>query len=147
MFTQENTTQNLKEQTTGAHTVAESHKHTAEWDKLAVTHYCRMTGKMNLWWLEDDRQNEPMVKKNHESVCLWGREKNCLGRNLREFSGGDENILFLKGVTYTWVHLFLTVNVCAFQCMYLLPHEKEKQLKKKWRVGSSLRYWWKRNGT
>lgn len=60
-----------------------------------------------------------------------GGEKNCLGRNLREFSGGDENILFSKGVTYTWVHLFLTVNVCAFQCMDLLPHEKEKQLEKK----------------
>ena len=58
-----------------------------------------------------------------------GKGKNCLGRNRKVFSGGDGNILFLKGWKL-YGHVYLPKlygwDLCLSVCTHLTHHTRTK---------------------
>lgn len=97
-----------KEQRAETHTTDECCEHAA---CAGVT----QAGQNTLWY--DYRQNKPVVGKVR-TVFAYREGRNGLGRSMREFSGGDGNILFffffgnilfLKGVKV--IHLYLFVKI------------------------------------
>ena len=78
-----------------------------------------ISAKMNLWW-------------KTRAVVASGERKNCLGRNRKEFSEGDGNILFLKGWKL-YGHVYLPKlydwDFSLSVCVHLTSPHTQKGLK------------------